>query len=191
MDHMKITVLKISELKPAEYNPREITPEDLEKLKRSMTEFGVVLPAVVNKQNEIIGGHQRIKAAKELGRTEYPCYVIDITGNKAKLLNLALNRISGRWDTEKLAALITDLHSQTFDLSLSGFDNWELDYYNHGPDKKPDEPEDEEEEPETVTLFATFDNVEDFEEVSKALNDGVVAKNIPGQKLVELIAENE
>lgn len=129
---MEIVYKKAGEIKESAYNPREITDSEFEKLKQSLSEFGFVEPIVINNDNEIIGGHMRLKAGLAIGMTDFPCIVIDVTGDKAKLLNLALNRISGRWDVQKLGELITSLADSKFSLGLSGFDEWELAYYNLG-----------------------------------------------------------
>ncbi len=126
----KIEHRQIDSLKFAEYNPRKISPEELEKLKNSLKEFGFVQPAVINKDGVIIGGHQRIKAAKELGIKEVPCAVLDIDKKKEKILNLALNKISGEWDEDKLKKIFEQLQSDTSgaeDILLTGFDSTEID----------------------------------------------------------------
>jgi hypothetical protein len=130
---MKIEYIDPKLLIPSEYNPREITEQEFEKLKSSIKEFGFVENATINKNNEIIGGHMRVKAAIELGIKEIPCIRVDLPKNKEKLLNLALNKISGKWDNEKLSMLITELILDE-DIGLSGFEEYELSLYNNGPD---------------------------------------------------------
>lgn len=128
---MQIEKLKIEHLLPAEYNPRkDLKPGDAEyeKLKRSIQEFGYVEPIIWNRNtSHIIGGHQRLKILLDLGYTEVECVVVDMSEDKEKALNIALNKISGAWDNEKLALLITDLQGTDFDVSLTGFDPAELD----------------------------------------------------------------
>ncbi len=128
---MQIEKLKVEHLIPAEYNPRkDLKPGDAEydKLKRSLEEFGYVEPVIWNKTTgRIAGGHQRLKILLEMGITEVECVVIEMDEEKEKALNIALNKISGDWDKEKLALLITDLQGTDFDVSLTGFDPSELD----------------------------------------------------------------
>ncbi|MHB1154522.1 MAG: site-specific DNA-methyltransferase [Eubacteriales bacterium] len=128
---MQIEKLKVEHLIPAEYNPRkDLKPGDAEyeKLKRSLEEFGYVEPVIWNKTTgRIAGGHQRLKILREMGITEVECVVIEMDEEKEKALNIALNKISGDWDKEKLALLITDLQGTDFDVSLTGFDPSELD----------------------------------------------------------------
>ena len=126
---MKVETAEIDSLKPAHYNPRQISREELDKLSKSIKQFGFVDPALVRKaDNMIVGGHQRIKAAQELGLKEVPVIYLDISENDAKLLNVALNKISGDWEEEKLTALLAELRfMDDVDELLTGFDDDELD----------------------------------------------------------------
>jgi DNA modification methylase len=128
---MKIEKLKTKLLLPADYNPRkDLKPGDAEydKLKRSIEQFGYVEPVIWNKTtSRVVGGHQRLKVLLDLGMTEVECVVIEMDEDKEKALNIALNKISGDWDKDKLALLIADLQCADFDVSLTGFDPSELD----------------------------------------------------------------
>lgn len=128
---MKIEKIKIEKLNPAEYNPRkDLKPGDpeYEKLKNSILTFGYVEPVLWNKRTgNIIGGHQRYKVLVELGEKEIDCVVVDMDSENEKALNIALNKVSGHWDKDKLMLLIEDLQGVDFDVSLTGFDPAELD----------------------------------------------------------------
>ena len=126
---MKIEEVDIDSLKPASYNPRNIDAEEMASLKRSLKQFGFVDPAIIRKKdNMIIGGHQRIEAAKNLGWDKVPVIVMDVSANDAKLLNVALNKISGDWDDVKLASLLKELkYDSSVDELLTGFSEEELD----------------------------------------------------------------
>jgi DNA modification methylase len=119
------------ELIPADYNPRKDLKqgdEEYEKLKRSIEQFGYVEPIIWNKlTGRVVGGHQRLKVLIDMGLTEVDCVVIEVDEEKEKALNIALNKINGEWDTEKLALLITDLQGEDFDVFLTGFDQSEID----------------------------------------------------------------
>ncbi|MDK2860794.1 MAG: hypothetical protein PWP25_1980 [Sphaerochaeta sp.] len=121
----------IDELLPADYNPRkDLGPNDAEyqKLTRSIKQFGYVEPVIWNKTSgSIIGGHQRVKILKDLGLTELDCVIVEMPLDKEKALNIALNKINGEWDKEKLALLIADLQAEDFDVSLTGFEPAEID----------------------------------------------------------------
>jgi len=128
---MQIEKLKVEQLIPADYNPRkDLKPGDAEydKLKRSIEQFGYVEPLIWNKvTGRVVGGHQRLKVLIDMGITEVECVVVELPEDKEKALNIALNKISGEWDKEKLALLIADLQGADFDVSLTGFDPAELD----------------------------------------------------------------
>lgn len=121
---MKIEKIKIEKLKPAEYNPRkDLKQEDEEyqKIKKSITEFGYVAPVIVNSNMTVIGGHQRLKILKELGYTDVECVIVDLDPNKEKALNIALNKISGDWDNDKLEELLSELKQTDIDMDVTGF----------------------------------------------------------------------
>lgn len=127
---MNIQKLKIESLKPAEYNPRkDLKPEDEEyqKIVRSIKEFGYVDPIIVNKDLTVIGGHQRLKVLKEQGYSEIECNVVDLDKDKEKALNLALNKISGEWDNDKLEQLLAELRDTDINMDITGFSNDEID----------------------------------------------------------------
>lgn len=128
---MVIEKKRISELLPASYNPRKdlkAGDAEYEKLKRSIEQFGYVEPIIWNKHtSNVVGGHQRLKILKESGIEELDCVIVDLPEEKEKALNIALNKISGDWDKDKLALLITDLQAEDFDISLTGFDVEEID----------------------------------------------------------------
>ena len=128
---MEIAKKNVTDLIPAEYNPRkDLKPGDAEyeKLKRSLEQFGYVEPVVWNKTTgRVVGGHQRLKVLIDMGITEVDCVVVEMDEEKEKALNIALNKISGGWDNDKLALLISDLQGADFDVSLTGFDPEEID----------------------------------------------------------------
>lgn len=104
---MQIVTIKIDDLKDAEYNPRQMTEKQVEDLKASMTNFGLVEPIVVNSNpdrfNVIVGGHQRAKIARMLGLTELPVVYVNLTLEREKELNIRLNKNTGEFNWESLA----------------------------------------------------------------------------------------
>ena len=120
-----------ADLLPADYNPRkDLKPGDAEyeKLKRSIEQFGYVEPVIWNQTTgRVVGGHQRLKVLMDMGMTEVDCVVVAMDEEKEKALNIALNKISGDWDKDKLALLIADLQGTDFDVSLTGFEPAEID----------------------------------------------------------------
>lgn len=127
---MNIQIIDINKLIPATYNPRkDLKLDDAEyiKIKNSIVKFGFVSPLVINKDMTVIGGHQRLKVLKDLGITEVECIVVDLDKTNEKALNIALNKIQGDWDEERLEALLQELKLEEFDINLTGFDFDEVD----------------------------------------------------------------
>ncbi|QFG05745.1 ParB-like nuclease domain protein [Bacillus phage 035JT001] len=128
---MEIKMLDIEELNPAAYNPRiEMKDGDpeFEKLKANIEKYGFVQPIVVNEATgNMVGGHQRRKAALSLGMTEVPVTHVNLSEEEEKKLNLALNKISGTWDEQALGELLAELQADGEDLSDTGFDEIEIE----------------------------------------------------------------
>lgn len=127
---MKLEKMLLSDLRPAGYNPRvDLVPgmDEYEALKSSLLEFGFVDPPIFNKQTgNLVGGHQRVAVAKNLGLyDEIEVSVVDLPLDKEKALNIALNKISGRWDEEKLAVLLKELSNHEIDLTGFSIDESE------------------------------------------------------------------
>lgn len=130
-EKMNIKTMKLSDLNPAKYNPRkELKPGDkeFEKLKNSIESFGYVELIVVNTRtgNTVISGHQRLSVLKYLGKEEAECVLVDMDANSEKALNIAMNKVSGEWDEQKLSDLLLDLKGAGFDLLLTGFEGTDL-----------------------------------------------------------------
>jgi DNA modification methylase len=120
---LTVEEVPIDLLRPDPANPRRISDEELDSLERSIREWGFVQPVLARKEDgTVIGGHQRLLAARRLGLTTVPVTYLDLSIEQARLLNLALNKISGSWDDQLLARLLADLQATpNLDLSLSGF----------------------------------------------------------------------
>lgn len=127
---MKLTSIPIGKIKVAPYNPRrDLQPNDREyqALRRSLQEFGAVEPLVVNKRTgHLVGGHQRLQVMKDLGHKEVPVVEVDLDARREKALNVALNKITGKWDKKKLREVLVDIDSGDLDLEMTGFDSAEL-----------------------------------------------------------------
>ncbi|MGP0578819.1 site-specific DNA-methyltransferase [Paenibacillus peoriae] len=122
---MKWMKLKIDQLVHAEYNPRKdlkAGDPEFEKIRNSVMEFGYCEPIICNSDYTIVGGHQRAKVLKALGYDEVDCVIVDVNKSKEKALNIALNKITGEWDFEALAALLDELKEAEYNIELTGFD---------------------------------------------------------------------
>lgn len=133
-------MVSIEKLNKSPYNPRIISVVEFSALKDSLSEFGFVEPLVVNIREDdsfkpeekmwmIIGGHQRFEAAKALGYKEVPVTFVNLTRGKEKILNLALNKISGEWDNDKLADVIYGLTHEDMlpESDIIGFSHEEIE----------------------------------------------------------------
>lgn len=176
---MKIEKIKISDLKFFPGNPRKFTDEMMERLVKSIREFGFVEPLVINNLNEVIGGNHRLKAAAIVGLEEVPCHRVNLDKIKEKILNIALNRIHGDFDFPMLKDLIVEIDTGEFDIELTGFDMPELENIfsydaNNDAIKMPelsDIKEPTKGSGEDLTLSVIFDNENQLNELFNELND--------------------
>ena len=134
----EVVEVPIDELRPDPANPRRISDAQLEALTKSLKEYGFVQPVLARREDKtVIGGHQRLTAARRLGYKTVPVIFLDITLEQARLLNLSLNKISGDWDNELLGRMLADLAPvEGLDLSLSGFSDDELKKLLKGVDAR-------------------------------------------------------
>lgn len=113
--------IDVNNLKEAPYNPRiklEAGMRDYDNLKNSIQAFGNVEPIVWNKRTgNVVGGHQRLSVLKDLGHKKIECFVVDLDEAEEKVLNLALNKIKGEWDYDKLEQVMKEID----DTVLTGF----------------------------------------------------------------------
>ena len=125
---LTVDEVPIDQLRPDPANPRRISEDELDALERSLRQFGFVQPVLARREDRtVIGGHQRLGAARRLGLTTVPVTWLDVTVEQARILGLALNKISGSWDDALLARLLADLGATPdVDLSLSGFGEDEI-----------------------------------------------------------------
>ena len=116
---MEIINKKIEDLKPYENNPR-FNDDAVEYVANSIKEFGFKVPMIIDKNNIIVAGHTRYKAALELGLKEVPCIIADdLTDEQIKAFRLADNKVSEKaeWNYDLLneeLENILDLDMQDF-----------------------------------------------------------------------------
>ena len=142
MTELNIQYYKANDLIMAEYNPRQLTKDQYTQLKDSLTRFGLVDPLIVNKhktrKNILVGGHQRLRIAKEMGLDNIPCVEVDLPYDKERELNIRLNKNVGEWDYDSLAN-----HFDVGELTEWGFTDEQLwgvftpDFQPVGIDEQP------------------------------------------------------
>lgn len=123
--------VKIEKLKPYENNARTHSEEQVEKIAKSIEEFGFINPVIIDSDYGIIAGHGRVLGAKKLGMKEVPClFVEDLTETQKRAYILADNKLAldAGWDDEILKQEIKALDDLNFDVSIAGFDIEDFDF---------------------------------------------------------------
>ena len=125
---MNIKTIPIDQLKPYAHNPKTHPAEQIEKIAKSITEFGFLVPILIDADNSIIAGHGRILAARKLGLKNIPAVSADhLTDAQIRAYRIADNKLTeSAWDIDMLHSEITTLQDMEFDLDLTGFDDIEL-----------------------------------------------------------------
>lgn len=128
---LAIEHVPVEALQPAPYNPRKMADSERARLERGIREFGLVDPIIARRGDGlVIGGHQRLTAAKAVGLETVPVVYLDgLTDDRAAALNVLLNNPSaqGVWDMAKLSGLLSELDANGFDATLTGFDDADLE----------------------------------------------------------------
>lgn len=127
---LQVIYLPISELKGYERNARTHSEEQIEQVAQSILKFGWTNPILVGEDKTILAGHGRLEAAKFLKMEEVPTICIKgLTKEQFKAYVIADNKLAEQagWDMELLKVELEELADADFDLSLTGFDNKELD----------------------------------------------------------------
>lgn len=161
---MEFEVKRIADMNRAAYNPRvDLRPEDEEyqAIERSLKRHGLVQPIVWNRRtNTVVSGHQRLTVLEAQGETEVTVSVVDLDDIQEKELNVALNKITGEWDDDKLSVILNELGEEATD---TGFTLPEIDVLRDELKSyfydvtAPDEEEPTEEPEESFLLSLTFD----------------------------------
>jgi len=127
---METKKIKLSEVKPSEYNPRTISEKDYNNLKKSVKSFGILRPLVINKRTgNLISGHQLLKVLTEEKIEETEAIFLDLTEEQEKALNLAMNKISGEFEEDKLIEILQQIDEKNQDLlGSTGFNTEEINY---------------------------------------------------------------
>ena len=117
--------VSLEKLRPYERNAKKHGSEQIKKLKASITEFGFLTPCLIDSEYNLIAGHGRVMAARELGISSVPCVFIEgLTEEQHRAYILADNRLGelGEWDIDIVAGELIELDELGFDVELTGFD---------------------------------------------------------------------
>jgi len=129
MEKIKIEYIPINEIIPYSKNPRK-NEKTVDIVAKSIKEFGFKNPIILDKNNEIVAGHTRLKAAIKLGLTEVPIiWADDLTESQVKAYRIMDNKSMeyAEWDFELLKTELIELRDLNFDLDLTGLHEVELD----------------------------------------------------------------
>lgn len=121
---MNITEKKLSDIKPYANNPR-LNENAVEYVQNSIEEFGFKVPIVVDKDNVIVCGHTRFKAAKQLKLKTVPCVVADdLSEEQIKAFRLVDNKTQelAEWDWNKIGIELDSITG--IDMNLMGFEDF-------------------------------------------------------------------
>lgn len=123
-DKYVVEKVALNDLTPAPYNARRISDIMFVNLVESIRTLGFIVPIVINQDSTIIGGHQRVKAAREVGLIHIPAIRLNLDKEKEKSLNLGLNKINGENDTELEQALLRGMSMEA--AARAGYNNREI-----------------------------------------------------------------
>lgn len=197
-------MMNVHELNPVAYNPNKMAPEKYEALKETITKDGFIEPVVVQKKGtNIIGGHHRVKAIKELcvesasPVPQIPCIVLDVSDYDAKKINLKLNHVHGEPDARLLGEVLVDLFPTRMpdrfevDVTSLGLSLDDATKYMNLVDPQPfdSQPEKVNGFGKSVTLSLEFSDVRLRDKVKKIIQERVeVQKKKSGHVVAELLS---
>lgn len=171
--------VKIDKLKPYPNNARTHNKKQIEKIAKSIKEFGFINPVIVDKDYGIIAGHGRVLGASELGMTEVPCiFVEDLTEEQKRAYIIADNKLAldAGWDYDLLKFEIEELNDLDFDVSLTGFDldiiYDEEGYYGDERERTNDK--------YNLDIASESETTNDFWQMPIINNDGYIPKDLIG-----------
>jgi ParB-like chromosome segregation protein Spo0J len=142
--NLKIVYRRPDELKPDAANPRRHTKKQIRKIAASIKAFGFNVPMLIDRDGNVIAGHGRLLAAKELGWSEVPTLCLaHLTSAQARAFMIADNRLAeiASWNDRLLAQQLKDLSllGLDFSLELTGFEMPEIDLRIESLENPPEE----------------------------------------------------
>ena len=127
-DKIQVEYKKLIEIKPYDKNPRK-NDKAVDVVAKSIKEYGFINPIIIDKDNIIVAGHTRYKAAQKLGLTEAPIiYASNLTSAQIKAFRIIDNKSNeyAQWDDDLLKIELDGLKELNFDIDLTGFTEIEL-----------------------------------------------------------------
>ena len=191
---MEVENIPIAEVIPYSKNPRK-NDKAVDIVAKSIKEFGFKVPIILDKNNEIIAGHTRLKAAYQLGLEEVPViWADDLSEDQVKAFRIMDNKSQdyAEWDWDLLKEEMTSLKENKFNLDLTGFDKAAREVV--------DLPEDLGEVPDVelegalkkfsnVIVIVGMDNDEHEKEVREFINLPAPGKTMTSTDFIKIIKE--
>lgn len=163
-NHRPIERVEVSRLKPAPRNARTHSKRQIRQIADSIRLRGFTNPVLIDDRDEIIAGHGRVAAGKELGMTEVLCIrLCEMSAIEKRAYVIADNKLAlnAGWDMENLAIELQDLPNEGFELSATGFELAEIDIILHDADQStvdPVGPEDHRPQPQATAITRLGDH---------------------------------
>jgi DNA modification methylase len=127
---LSIEYLAGDDLRPYQNNPRLHPKAQIDKLARAISDFGFLIPILIDDQNTVLAGHARIEAAKILALRKIPCIrASHLTKAQKRTFTILDNRLTedAAWDFQLLAKEIEFLQNEGIDLTTTGFEIPEIE----------------------------------------------------------------
>jgi len=137
----QIVSVGVDKLVPYKKNTRRHDERQIEQIIASITEFGFTNPLLIDGKNEIIAGHGRYFAAVKMGMSTVPCIVLKhLSKKQCRAYAIADNKLTlnATWEEDLLMEELNALRDEDYDLSLTGFEDDELERILNGGGWNPD-----------------------------------------------------
>ena len=190
----KIVQRETEVLKPYENNPRQHSEAQLERLVRSIKEFGFTNPILIDDDCNVIAGHGRLLAAELMGLAQVPTITLGhLTADQRRAYVIADNQLAlnSTWDDDVLQAELQALGEAGFDLTLLG---WGDDLPTFGEDIDLSALDDLEDDPTAELADGVMKAIqiefrpEDYEEAKALVEAARKRGEYVGMKLIEALA---
>lgn len=188
-----IEQVPVTQLKPYANNPRTHSELQLERLKKSLLEFGFTNPLLVSDDLEIVAGHGRLMAAQALDYQSVPCIKLShLTEDQRRAYVIADNQLAlnSAWDDELLQSELQALADTDFDLTVLGWGD-DLPSFADEPDYSAledlDDPTEELADGVMKAIQIEF-RPEDYDEATALINAARKRGEYVGMKIIEALA---
>lgn len=193
MEMLKIQNVEIDKLKQYKNNPRIIGQDAIDAVAKSIEQFGFKIPMIIDKNYEIVCGHNRYLACKQSGIKEVPCIIADdLTDEQIKAFRLADNKVAefANWDYELLNAELEELSfCEEVELNFEDFGFAEIEYVEITKDY-------ENEEKRNISKYLKFGTYkiemteEESEKLKNLYNEYIEENGISYGFVLKLLGEN-